>query len=295
VKVPGFNPWKLKCDLLVPSKFCFKFILYRYSVVDAVVRRLEGEEDGEGRGGVSGGGGCYGQTVRGGDGGEDTRRLVWGPNLRRTEWLLRNPNGLCRFWSPPDEDQWISVDRRQSAHDMYRRLHEGWTPTSTSTTSTASEVTMDTAAAAPSSQPTAGGGTLTTQPPCPPDITASSPSPSPSPSQTHDTRSTTAPTTTSSPWFREPKVSRLKEEWDWARTRLDTEGLGRRLKTAAAARGGRPWRIAIGGIALEANRFAPPTVLEDFAIRRGKEVVRWARQTTAEVNFVVGAVQAESS
>jgi HrpA-like RNA helicase len=30
LKAPGFNPWNLKCDILV-SKFAFKFNLYRYN------------------------------------------------------------------------------------------------------------------------------------------------------------------------------------------------------------------------------------------------------------------------
>ena len=41
---------------------------------------------------------------------------------------------------------------------------------------------------------------------------------------------------------------------------------------------------------LEANRFAPPTRLEDFSALRGDDLMRRARDTTAEVNFVGGFV-----
>jgi len=192
-------------------------------VADAVVRRLEGGGDSEGGGG-------------GGQDGGDESGGAWGPALRHTEWLLRNPNGLCRFWSPPDpDDQWIASDRRRAADDMRRRQHEGWAPGLGGAADRGALDSLYGQTVEGGSGSSGQAGERTT-----------------AEGQAEVEReegadgspvSPTSPSSPSSPWYREPRVARLRDEWEWARTRLGTGGLAGRLALAAAARGAQPWRV----------------------------------------------------
>ena len=63
--------------------------------------------------------------------------------------------------------------------------------------------------------------------------------------------------------FADPVPERLKDEWDWARTRLDLPALEAAI--AALPMSQRKPRVAIVGFALESNNFAPVVGKDDFS------------------------------
>ena len=63
--------------------------------------------------------------------------------------------------------------------------------------------------------------------------------------------------------FADPVPERLKDEWDWARTRLDLPAL--EAAVAALPMSQRKPRVAIVGFALESNNFAPVVGKDDFS------------------------------
>lgn len=63
--------------------------------------------------------------------------------------------------------------------------------------------------------------------------------------------------------FADPVPERLKDEWGWARTRVDLSALEAAVAALPGAR--REPRVAIVGFALESNNFAPVVGKEDFS------------------------------
>ena len=63
--------------------------------------------------------------------------------------------------------------------------------------------------------------------------------------------------------FADPVPERLKDEWEWARTRVDLPALEAAIEALPAAR--RKPRVAIVGFALESNNFAPVVGKDDFS------------------------------
>ena len=60
--------------------------------------------------------------------------------------------------------------------------------------------------------------------------------------------------------FARPDTDRLRDEWPWAANQSSLSNLMCRLNTTPRRR----FRIAIAGVSLEANRFAPITERADF-------------------------------
>ena len=75
--------------------------------------------------------------------------------------------------------------------------------------------------------------------------------------------------------FADPVPERLKDEWEWARTRVDVAKLEAAVETLPSdAR--RP-RVAIVGFSLESNAFAPVVGRDDFSRSEGEQIVASAR------------------
>jgi hypothetical protein len=63
--------------------------------------------------------------------------------------------------------------------------------------------------------------------------------------------------------FADPGPDRLKDEWEWARTRVDLTALEAAVAQLPAVR--RRPRVGIVGFALESNHFAPVVGKDDFS------------------------------
>eukprot|EP01045_Picozoa_sp_COSAG04_P015446 COSAG04_NODE_1219_length_7705_cov_3.777807_3_plen_219_part_00 len=93
---------------------------------------------------------------------------------------------------------------------------------------------------------------------------------------------TTAPTAAGADWngeaahmFADPVPERLKDEWQWARTRVDVGSLEAAVE-ALPSDARRP-RVAIVGFSLESNTFAPVVGRDDFSRSEGEQIVASAR------------------
>jgi hypothetical protein len=77
-----------------------------------------------------------------------------------------------------------------------------------------------------------------------------------------------------SSWFADPIPDRLRDEWAWARTRVDSPALA--AAVAALPAGERRPRVAIVGFQLESNRFAPLVAEADFSRIDGDAILQAA-------------------
>ena len=77
-----------------------------------------------------------------------------------------------------------------------------------------------------------------------------------------------------SSWFADPIPDRLRDEWAWARTRVDSPALA--AAVAALPAGKRRPRVAIVGFQLESNRFAPLVAEADFSRIDGDAILQAA-------------------
>jgi microcystin degradation protein MlrC len=86
--------------------------------------------------------------------------------------------------------------------------------------------------------------------------------------------------------FADPLPDRLKDEWAWARTRVDVDAL--EAAVASLPAGSRQPRVAIAGFQLESNNFAPVVRKEDFSRRAGQAIVDIARGGSSPLDMETG-------
>ena len=185
-------------------------------------------------------------------------RAPWGAALERTYEYVRNPRGACMLWEPG----------HHAEHIQRRHAQDGKAPPAGRTDREwASEMmsgpwlTLETPEDAPPPRPPPGGcgGAAAVAPPA------------------------------DDGWFARPTTDRLRDEWAWARNRAQA-----RPSASVLARAPR-FRVAVVGVALEANGFAPPTARRDFAVLSGSALLAACRGVaggaTLRDQFAAGFVQ----